>query len=130
MVPFSVFVIVPFAELLLPVALRLFPNMLPSTYEGQKSRDKKAEGLPSSLDPLVKAVPPGSHLWAAGQVANQLASLNPQEHGTVGNFAQFARAIDTAWMGIDFSSGMKLAAIANCRTPQDADRLNSTVETS
>lgn len=45
LVPFSVFVIVPFAELLLPVALRLFPNMLPSTYEGQKSRDKKAETL-------------------------------------------------------------------------------------
>jgi LETM1 and EF-hand domain-containing protein 1, mitochondrial len=44
-VPFSVFVIVPFAELLLPIALRLFPNMLPSTYEGQKSRDKKAETL-------------------------------------------------------------------------------------
>ncbi|CRG88332.1 LETM1 domain-containing protein mdm28, mitochondrial [Talaromyces islandicus] len=45
LVPFSVFVIVPFAELLLPVALRLFPNMLPSTYEGQKSRDAKAETL-------------------------------------------------------------------------------------
>ncbi|KAK6214942.1 hypothetical protein QIS74_07961 [Colletotrichum tabaci] len=42
LVPFSVFVIVPFAELLLPVALRLFPNMLPSTYEGQKSKDAKA----------------------------------------------------------------------------------------
>lgn len=45
LVPFSVFVIVPFAELLLPIALRLFPNMLPSTYEGQKSRDAKAETL-------------------------------------------------------------------------------------
>ncbi len=45
LVPFSVFVIVPFAELLLPVALKLFPNMLPSTYEGQKSRDKKASTL-------------------------------------------------------------------------------------
>ncbi|KAI9835180.1 MAG: hypothetical protein M1819_002550 [Sarea resinae] len=44
-VPFSVFVIVPFAELLLPVALKLFPNMLPSTYEGQKSKDKKATNL-------------------------------------------------------------------------------------
>jgi LETM1 and EF-hand domain-containing protein 1, mitochondrial len=42
LIPFSVFVIVPFAELLLPVALKLFPNMLPSTYEGQKSRDAKA----------------------------------------------------------------------------------------
>ncbi|KAK6004085.1 hypothetical protein QM012_008935 [Aureobasidium pullulans] len=45
LVPFSVFVIVPFAELLLPVALKLFPNMLPSTYEGQKSREAKASSL-------------------------------------------------------------------------------------
>lgn len=45
LVPFSVFVLVPFAELLLPVALKLFPNMLPSTYEGQKSKDSKATTL-------------------------------------------------------------------------------------
>ena len=45
LVPFSVFVLVPFAELLLPVALKLFPNMLPSTYEGQNSKDKKATNL-------------------------------------------------------------------------------------
>ncbi|KAI9758679.1 MAG: Glycoside hydrolase, 38 vacuolar alpha mannosidase [Chaenotheca gracillima] len=45
LVPFSVFVIVPFAELLLPVALRLFPNLLPSTYEGQKAKDTKATNL-------------------------------------------------------------------------------------
>ena len=35
----------PFAELLLPVALKLFPNLLPSTYEGQKSRETKAAHL-------------------------------------------------------------------------------------
>lgn len=45
LVPFSVFVIVPFAELLLPVALKLFPNLLPSTYEGQTSRENKAARL-------------------------------------------------------------------------------------
>ncbi|KAI4103459.1 MAG: hypothetical protein L6R37_003814 [Teloschistes peruensis] len=45
LVPFSAFVIVPFAELLLPVALKLFPNLLPSTYEGQKSKDAKATSL-------------------------------------------------------------------------------------
>jgi hypothetical protein len=33
LVPFSVFIIVPFMEFLLPVALKLFPNMLPSTFE-------------------------------------------------------------------------------------------------
>ncbi|KAI2641131.1 mitochondrial distribution and morphology protein 38 [Xylaria nigripes] len=45
LVPFSVFVIIPFAEALLPVALKLFPNLLPSTYEGQQSKDKKAATL-------------------------------------------------------------------------------------
>ena len=48
LVPFSVFVIVPFAELLLPVALKVFPNLLPSTYEGQKSKDAKAKTLRST----------------------------------------------------------------------------------
>ncbi|KKA28822.1 hypothetical protein TD95_000304 [Thielaviopsis punctulata] len=42
LVPFSVFVIVPFAELLLPFALKLFPGMLPSTFEGAKSKEAKA----------------------------------------------------------------------------------------
>ncbi|KAJ1665157.1 LETM1 domain-containing protein ylh47 [Coemansia sp. RSA 1646] len=41
LVPFLLFVIIPFAELLLPVALKLFPNMLPSTYEDQASAEKK-----------------------------------------------------------------------------------------
>ncbi|KAF2118363.1 LETM1-like protein-domain-containing protein [Lophiotrema nucula] len=48
LVPFSVFVIVPFAELLLPIALKLFPNLLPSTYEGQSAKDAKAKTLRST----------------------------------------------------------------------------------
>lgn len=42
------FIIIPFAELLLPVALKLFPNLLPSTYEGQNAREKKALNLSST----------------------------------------------------------------------------------
>ncbi|KAH7399500.1 LETM1-like protein-domain-containing protein [Pyrenochaeta sp. MPI-SDFR-AT-0127] len=48
LIPFLPFVIVPFAELLLPVALKLFPNMLPSTYEGQSAKDDKAKRLRST----------------------------------------------------------------------------------
>ncbi|GAU25262.1 hypothetical protein TSUD_17750 [Trifolium subterraneum] len=33
LVPFTVFIIVPFLEILLPVALKLFPDMLPSTFQ-------------------------------------------------------------------------------------------------
>lgn len=36
LIPFSFFIIVPFAELALPFVLRLFPNMLPSTFFQQK----------------------------------------------------------------------------------------------
>lgn len=43
--PFAFFVIVPFAELLLPVALKLFPNLLPSTYESKLDKEKKLKIL-------------------------------------------------------------------------------------
>ncbi|KAJ2586268.1 LETM1 domain-containing protein ylh47 [Coemansia sp. RSA 1797] len=43
LVPFLLFVVIPFAELLLPVALKLFPGMLPSTYESKASAEKKRE---------------------------------------------------------------------------------------
>ncbi|XP_047056379.1 mitochondrial proton/calcium exchanger protein-like [Lolium rigidum] len=46
LVPFSVFVIVPFMEFLLPLFLRLFPNMLPSTF---KDKLKEQEALKRKL---------------------------------------------------------------------------------
>ena len=46
LVPFSIFVIVPFMELLLPVALKLFPNMLPSTFQDDL---KKEEAMKAEL---------------------------------------------------------------------------------
>lgn len=45
LVPFSAFLIIPFAELLLPVALKIFPNLLPSTYESGKDKQKKSNKL-------------------------------------------------------------------------------------
>ncbi|EPX70603.1 inner membrane protein [Schizosaccharomyces octosporus yFS286] len=45
LVPFSMFVIVPFAELLLPIAVKLFPNLLPSTFEDPKDKQAKKEKL-------------------------------------------------------------------------------------
>ena len=40
LVPFSLFVVVPFMELLLPVALKLFPNLLPSTFQDSHRREE------------------------------------------------------------------------------------------
>ncbi|XP_066892936.1 mitochondrial proton/calcium exchanger protein isoform X6 [Kogia breviceps] len=41
LVPFLVFVVVPFMEFLLPVAVKLFPNMLPSTFETQSVKEER-----------------------------------------------------------------------------------------
>ncbi|XP_006170703.1 LETM1 domain-containing protein LETM2, mitochondrial [Tupaia chinensis] len=41
LVPFMVFIIVPFMEFLLPVFLKLFPEMLPSTFESESKKEEK-----------------------------------------------------------------------------------------
>uniref|UniRef100_T1PEC2 Mitochondrial proton/calcium exchanger protein n=1 Tax=Musca domestica TaxID=7370 RepID=T1PEC2_MUSDO len=41
LIPFSVFIIVPFMELLLPVFIKFFPGMLPSTFQTTKEREDK-----------------------------------------------------------------------------------------
>lgn len=63
LVPFSFFLIVPFMELLLPVALKIFPNMLPSTYKDsfQREEDMKRQlqlrvALAEFLQDTVKEV--------------------------------------------------------------------------
>lgn len=45
LIPFSFFILIPFMELLLPVALKVFPNMIPSTFEttGQRESQHKKQ---------------------------------------------------------------------------------------
>lgn len=51
LVPFSVFIIVPFMELLLPVFIKFFPGMLPSTFEtSQDEEDKARKNLKVKLE--------------------------------------------------------------------------------
>ena len=73
LVPVAVFLLVPFMELLLPVALKLFPNMLPSTFEDKL---KKEEELKKSLNiklevakflQVVISSRPDEELWCEPQ---------------------------------------------------------------
>ncbi|VDL75990.1 unnamed protein product [Nippostrongylus brasiliensis] len=41
LVPFSIFIIVPFMELALPIFIKLFPNMLPSTFQESSKEEEK-----------------------------------------------------------------------------------------
>lgn len=45
LIPFLPFIIIPFGELLLPVAIKIFPNMLPSTFESKFATEEKRRGL-------------------------------------------------------------------------------------
>jgi len=45
LIPFIPFVIIPAAELLLPIALKVFPNMLPSTFESKFAAEEKRRRL-------------------------------------------------------------------------------------
>jgi len=44
LVPMSVFVLVPFMEFALPFALKMFPNMLPSTFQDSLKEEEKMKG--------------------------------------------------------------------------------------
>ncbi|KAJ8683644.1 hypothetical protein QAD02_019436 [Eretmocerus hayati] len=41
LIPFSVFIIVPFMEFLLPLAIKIFPGMLPSTFQTSTEKEDK-----------------------------------------------------------------------------------------
>ncbi|KAG6445263.1 hypothetical protein O3G_MSEX003830 [Manduca sexta] len=41
MVPFIIFIVVPFLEFALPLFIKLFPNMLPSTFESRSQKEAK-----------------------------------------------------------------------------------------
>ena len=45
LIPLAIFVLVPFMEFALPFAIRLFPNMLPSTFEEKHVKEEKRKKL-------------------------------------------------------------------------------------
>ena len=84
LVPFSVFVIVPFAEVLLPVALKLFPNLLPSTYEGQKAKDAKMKNLRATRKDVSKLLQE-----TLKETGLRVSAVNAQKEG----FVKFFRKV-------------------------------------
>lgn len=65
LVPFLVIIIVPFAELLLPVLLIVFPNMLPSTF---KEEDKEVRSVNGHCVVIVDLLNP--YLFHVSKLAN------------------------------------------------------------
>ncbi|KAK9376144.1 LETM1-like protein-domain-containing protein [Lipomyces chichibuensis] len=89
LVPFSVFIIVPFAELLLPVALKLFPNMLPSTFEGAVAKEKRIKNLRKTRKEVSEFL--RSTVKESGLVLPQTSNNAQREL-----FAEFFRKVRTS----------------------------------
>ncbi|KAK7205613.1 LETM1-like protein-domain-containing protein [Myxozyma melibiosi] len=89
LVPFSVFLIVPFAELLLPIALKLFPGLLPSTFEAPSTKEKRVKSLRNTRKEVSKFL---------RSTVKETGLALPQTHNNAQRelFADFFRKIRTS----------------------------------
>ncbi|XP_067627783.1 mitochondrial proton/calcium exchanger protein isoform X2 [Eurosta solidaginis] len=123
LIPFSVFLIVPFMELLLPFFIRFFPGMLPSTFQTSKDRENKlkqslqvrlemAKFLQQTLDEMAV-----QHKDHRSEEAKQFAEFfekikDPQMHVPVEEIIKFAKRFEDE-ITLDSLSREQLAAL--CR---------------
>lgn len=77
LVPFAFFIIVPFMEFLLPFALKVFPNMLPSTFQDSL---KKEENMKKELQ-MRLALAGFLQDTMKGIVVTQKRNSNEEESG-------------------------------------------------
>ncbi|RWS30489.1 LETM1 and EF-hand domain-containing protein 1-like protein [Leptotrombidium deliense] len=86
LVPFLAFIILPFMEFLLPVFLKLFPNMLPSTFQTASDKEAKmkaqlrlkldmAKFLQKTLDEMALKAPGETHSHSAKQFVTFLDNV-------------------------------------------------------
>jgi hypothetical protein len=111
LVPFAVIVLVPFLELALPLLLKLFPNMLPSTYQAEadvsqkaraelKARMELAEILEETLEATARKKAAAarakrvSAAMAAEEEAEELAAESLQQRTVRAEAAMQADAAD------------------------------------
>ncbi|XP_043947835.1 mitochondrial proton/calcium exchanger protein isoform X2 [Drosophila biarmipes] len=123
LIPFSVFIIVPFMELLLPLFIKFFPGMLPSTFQTSTDRQEKlrqslsvrlevAKFLQQTLDQM-----PVQHKEHSSEEAKQFEAFftkirNPTEAVSNDDIIKFAKRFDDE-ITLDSLSREQLAAL--CR---------------
>lgn len=96
-VPFSFFIIVPFAELLLPIVLRFFPRMMPSTFH-EKSLDKP------TLARKLKAKRELAVFWQQVVAQRTQAILEADDHEHADKAAELQAFEDKLLEGAEFPS--------------------------
>ncbi|KAL7738009.1 hypothetical protein ACLKA6_006367 [Drosophila palustris] len=123
LIPFSVFIIVPFMELLLPVFIKFFPGMLPSTFQTSKDRqDRLRQSLAVRLE-VAKFLQqtlgqmPVQHNEHSSEEAKQFETFfqkirSNNEHVSSDDIIKFAKRFDDE-ITLDSLTREQLAAL--CR---------------
>ncbi|XP_060085567.1 mitochondrial proton/calcium exchanger protein-like [Ylistrum balloti] len=91
LVPFMVFLVIPFMEFLLPVALKLFPNMLPSTFQDDKPGSKKE--LELSKKKLKVKLEMAKFLQDTIEESSLQSKKGKKESKMVGEFSEFLQKV-------------------------------------
>lgn len=86
-------------------------------------RDRKPQGLPSNLAPLVKSVPNGVQVWAAFQGA--FVDLPPSDDGIMGNLNKIAKSVQTGLITVDLMRGVDLKVEGHCDSPEGAEKVET-----
>ncbi|XP_013773741.1 mitochondrial proton/calcium exchanger protein-like [Limulus polyphemus] len=123
-VPFSVFIIVPFMELLLPVAIKLFPGMLPSTFETSSEREVKvkkqlkiklemAKFLQKTMDEMALHARGDKHSHSAKEFAQFFDKIQKSaEQPTIEEIMKFSKLFEDE---ITLDSLQRPQLVALCR---------------
>uniref|UniRef100_A0A8C5N3G2 Leucine zipper and EF-hand containing transmembrane protein 2 n=1 Tax=Leptobrachium leishanense TaxID=445787 RepID=A0A8C5N3G2_9ANUR len=89
LLPFMVFVIVPFMEFLLPVFIKLFPEMLPSTFETESKKEEKMKKklaakleMAKFLQETISEMAQRNKAETGGDSQQQFSSFVQQVRGT------------------------------------------------
>ncbi|KAJ1898519.1 LETM1 domain-containing protein ylh47 [Kickxella alabastrina] len=109
LVPFLLFVVIPFAELLLPVALKLFPGMLPSTYEDKAFAEKKREKVQGVRNEMARYLK--ETIAEMGKARSAANGEQQQQQQTVEDTSEFLAKIRSSGEGVSTSALLQVAKI-------------------
>lgn len=123
LIPFSVFIVVPFMELLLPLFIKFFPGMLPSTFQTTKDRQERLRQSLSVRLEVAKFLQqtlgqmPVQHKEHSSEEAKQFETFfhkvrNDGEHVSNDDIIKFAKRFDDE-ITLDSLSREQLSAL--CR---------------
>ena len=92
MIPFSVFLIIPGLEILLPPYLLIFPNAKPSQFMSEEAKNKKFQQISERRDKAAK--------YLFKSVPKYLETLGKEEHvlsEDVGKIKDLANCVHFSW---------------------------------